>query len=199
MTDHTPEVEQQEAETTTPIECSPEELSTNFFWTFGKQEVFNLQTTIRGNPDAAEIIAHLDAVLVGNTQVIARGGHAKPIGRQDSGIITQPATPAAIAADLGQAAPPEPPAPTNGGMDAACALIEVGTSYQGGKTQLKFHCDGMEHPLTYTKAVGDMVRLLAPLGFTAAHIVVGKKYSVPCIVTYEKSEKYRNVVSVRKA
>ena len=45
-----------------PIECNPEELSTNFYWTFGREEVFNVQTTVRGNPTPYEILAHLDAV-----------------------------------------------------------------------------------------------------------------------------------------
>ena len=57
----------------------------------------------------------------------------------------------------------------------------------------------MEHPLSYTKEVGQMAQLLAPLGFTAAHIVVGQKYPVSCIVTWQQSDKYRNVLSVRKA
>lgn len=79
-------------------------------------------------------------------------------------------------------APPAPVAQTapSGPMVAQCVMIEIGTSYQGGKTQLKFNCNGLEHPLTYTKEIGEMVKLLAPLGFTPAHIVVGQKYPVSC-------------------
>lgn len=99
-------------------------------------------------------------------------------------------------------APQAPAAPT-GPMTAQCVMIEVGTSYQGGKTQLKFNCNGLEHPLTYTKEISDMVKLLAPLGFTAAHIVVGQKYPVNCVVTYAETSKdgktYKNVQNVKAA
>ena len=84
-----------------------------------------------------------------------------------------------------------------------CVMIEVGTSYTGGKPQLKFACDGLEFPLTYTKSAGDMVKLLAPLGFTAAHLVTGKKYPVSCIVTYSENVKdgktHKNVDKVEAA
>lgn len=99
-------------------------------------------------------------------------------------------------------APQATAAPT-GPMTAQCVMIEVGTSYQGGKTQLKFNCNGIEHPLTYTKEISDMVKLLAPLGFTAAHIVVGQKYPVNCVVTYAETSKdgktYKNVQNVKAA
>lgn len=100
--------------------------------------------------------------------------------------------------------PPAPATPTvTGPQRVQCVMIEIGTSYTGGKTQLKFNCNGLEHPLTYTKAVGDMVKLLAPLGFTAAHIVVGQKYPVSCFVTYHEStndgKTYKNVDKVEAA
>ena len=98
------------------------------------------------------------------------------------------------------APPPAAPAPTNGPREAHCVLIEIGTSYSGGKTQLKFTCDGLEHPLTFTKPVSEMVKLLAPLGYTAEHLVVGKKYGANATVRYTENDKdgktYKNVVSV---
>lgn len=105
-------------------------------------------------------------------------------------------------------APMQAPAPVvtqqaAGPLVAQCVMIEIGTSYQGGKTQLKFNCNGIEHPLTYTREIGDMVKLLAPLGFTAAHIVVGQKYPVSCRVTYHENSKdgktYKNVDRVEAA
>jgi hypothetical protein len=100
-------------------------------------------------------------------------------------------------------APVPPPlgvvAPAAGRTDSVCAMIEVATSYSGGKTQLKFHVDGMEHPLTFTREVKEMATLLKPLGYTADHIVVGKKYPTNCIVTWVQAEKYRNVLAVRPA
>jgi hypothetical protein len=98
---------------------------------------------------------------------------------------------------------PQASAPQTGPQRVQCVMIEIGTSYTGGKTQLKFACDGMEFPLTYTKPMGDMVKLLAPLGFTSAHIVSGKKYPVNCFVTYHESESngknYKNVDKVEAA
>ena len=98
---------------------------------------------------------------------------------------------------------PAPQTPTAGSQRVQCVMIEVGTSYTGGKTQLKFACDGIEFPLTYTKPMGDMVKLLSPLGFTAAHIVTGKKYPVNCFVTYTErtndGKTYKNVDKVEAA
>src|SRR3990167_3158712 len=99
-----------------PIECNPEELSTNFYWTFGREEVFNVQTTVRGNPTPYEILAHLDAVQIAQTHVVHRGGHAKPVGAQ---AVHSAVTPTAIpttapvqaAVETGKAVPAPAPAP----------------------------------------------------------------------------------------
>ncbi len=187
-----------EAEIVSPP--TTDEASTNFYWTVGTNEVFNLQTTLRGQVDPAAVKQHVTGVMESLKQVIKLGGHAKAVGRQPEPMPTAnaaaPIPPAGVV--------PPPPAPNGalaqaGTQESACAMIEVGTSYQGGKTQLKFHVNGMDHPLSYTKEVGDMAKLLAPLGFTAAHIVVGQKYAINCIVTWQQGEKYRNVLSVRKA
>lgn len=97
--------------------------------------------------------------------------------------------------------PPPPAAPVNGNgaQESLCQMIEVGTSFTGGKTQLKFHCKGMDHPLSFTKPMGEMAKLLAPLGYTQAHIVVGEKYPASAMVKWEQGEKYRNVLAVRPA
>jgi len=124
--------------------------------------------------------------------------------RTDKALNVDPQAPSAV--DLHSV--PVPPAPTaqaapSGAQRVQCVMIEIGTSYSGGKTQLKFNCNGLEHPLTYTKAVGDMVKLLAPLGFTAAHIVVGQKYPINCFVTYSErtngDKTYKNVDKVEAA
>lgn len=180
------EVESVPEELERPFRVQHEELSTNFFWVSASG--FNFQTTVRGNPTRAEIIEHLETVKEAAIQVIALKGQPKPVGQS-----SPTPTPA-------KDAPETAPASNGGNHEAACAMLEIGTSYQGGKTQLKFHCDGMEHPLTYTKAVGEMVKLLAPLGhFTAEHIVPGKKYPIKAVVVWVQNEKYRNVVAVRNA
>lgn len=213
---------------TPPIECKADELSTNFYYTFGKHETFNAQMTVRGNPTFDELNAHLAAAIDAMKLVIDAGGHAKPVGYQAANHAAPPpaTTPAQAAQEVGkgnvspirdaysdaagqtgiQAPTPKsaaPAAPQAGTSDAHCILIEIGMSYSGGKTQLKFVCVGMEHPLTFTKAVSEMVKLLAPLGYTAAHIVVGQRYQANCIVKYGETEKdgktYKNVLSVHPA
>jgi len=87
--------------------------------------------------------------------------------------------------------------------EAVCQMIEVGLSFRGNKPQLKFHCVGLDKPLTYTKSQADMVNLLAPLGFTAAHLVNGQKYATSAVVSYAPTNVdgkiYNNITAVRKA
>lgn len=73
QTDQTPEV----------LELSPEQASTNFYWLFGKSEVFNLQTTIRGILDPLQIQAHLESAKMMMKEIVEMGGHAKQVGKQD--------------------------------------------------------------------------------------------------------------------
>jgi hypothetical protein len=70
------------------VTVSPEELSTNFFWTKGNNEVFNLQTTVRGNPTVTEIQLHMQSVIKGTDCVLAVEGHAKPVGQQTAQVAT---------------------------------------------------------------------------------------------------------------
>lgn len=63
-------------------EVNPEQASTNFYWTFGKEEVFNLQTTIRGTLTPEQIEAHLATAIEAMKAVATRHGHAKPVGYQ---------------------------------------------------------------------------------------------------------------------
>lgn len=124
--------------------------------------------------------------------------------RTDKALNVEPTAPTMAAPQAPAPIPQNGPKASGPFQRVQCVMIEIGTSYTGGKTQLKFNCNGLEHPLTYTKAVGDMVKLLAPLGFTAAHIVVGQKYTVNCFVTYHKSansdgKEYNNVDKVEAA
>lgn len=189
-----------------PIEVSPEELSTNYYWTYGHKEQFNIQSTVRGNPSGPEISEHIDSLIAHMTEVVARGGHARRVDTKgtDAALTSVVTTPTQAAIETGKAVPPPPPpAPNNGNggapQESQCVLIKVGESYTAKKPQLQFEVNGREHPLTYTKSVADMAKLLAPIGFTAAHIVVGQKYSVNCIVTWRMGEKYPDVLSVRPA
>lgn len=119
-------------------------------------------------------------------------------GRASVGEIpAQPSVPAPVS----PSAPP-PPVPANGngqGSESLCSMIEIGTSFTSKKPQLKFHCNGLEHPLTFTKSTGEMAKLLAPLGYTEAHMVVGQKYPTSAMVKWEPNGQYKNVLAVRPA
>jgi hypothetical protein len=99
--------------------------------------------------------------------------------------------------------PPAQPAAQQGG-EAVCQMIEVGLSFKNKKLQLKFHCEGMDNPLTYTKSAQEMAALIAPLGFTQAQIVQGKYLPTSAIVTWvpntaSDGKTYKNVTAVRVA
>ena len=162
-------------------ELTPEQASTNFYWYYGKEEVFNLQTTVRGILTPEQIKRHVDTVKQTMVTVHRIGGHPRATKEDRVQTTTTTTTP-----------PPE-----NGSHgQSVCAMVEVGTAYQSNKPQFKFHCDGMEHPLTFTKAVGEMAKLLAPLNIPASEIVVGKKFPVNATVSWEQVDKYKNVLAV---
>lgn len=109
-----------------------------------------------------------------------------------------------------QAQPQQPTQPTTapGGNDESgsvrAVLVKVGESYTGNKPQLQFECDGLEHPLTFTKSVEDMQKLLAPIRkFTVQELAVGKKYAIECMVDWElgkpnkDGKQYRNIIGLR--
>lgn len=70
------------------LEVSPEELSTNFYWSCGKNEIFNLQTTVRGNPTHDEIIEHFESVKSALVMVVKNlEGHARQSGKQTDTLM----------------------------------------------------------------------------------------------------------------
>jgi len=158
-----------------------------------------VQATMREGV-TAEIIKQVFAARQNFVASALEAGYRVP-GRSSVGT-TEPA-PAPMMTTSGIPTPTIPaPAPQmNGGSggESLCQMIEIATAYKSGKTQIKFHCNGMEHPLTFTREIGDMSKLLAPIGFQAAHIVVGQKYPASCVVKWTQGEKYKNVESVRPA
>ena len=176
--------------------------SLNFFGITGKG--WNVQWTLRDDDE----LALMDRFAALTKYLDEHGVTPKPVGAQGAAqATTQPSHVREAYSDApGQA---QLPAPTPGvpppaaaapeGGTATCAMIEVGTAYTSGKTQLKFHCDGFENPLTYTKGIESMVKLLAQLGFTAAHIVVGQKYPVNALVRWVQKGDYKDVLEVHSA
>lgn len=84
---------------------STEEVSTNFYWTVGDKETFNLQTTLRGEVDPAAVKRHLANIKAALVGVVALGGHAKAVGKQPEPITTTSLAPAATTAPNGQQLP----------------------------------------------------------------------------------------------
>ena len=173
--------------------------SLNFFGITGKG--WNVQFTLRDDDEMALMERfHLFVQALEKAHVVP-----KPVGQQATtpppSHVREAYSDAPGQAQLPAPTPgvPPPAAAAPEGGTATCAMIEVGTSYTTGKTQLKFHCDGFENPLTYTKGVDEMVKLLAQLGFTAAHIVVGQKYPVNALVRWVQKGDYKNVLEVNSA
>lgn len=159
---------------------------------------YDWQITCRSHVDRDDLLNMAKAIKWWNEWLEKNGAPSSKSAADAINIES-----ATVAATTLPPAPPATATPQGEPQRVQCVMIEVGTSYTGGKTQLKFNCNGLEHPLTFTKPVGDMVKLLAPLGFTAAHIVVGQKYPVNCFVTYHEStndgKTYKNVDKVEVA
>ena len=79
----------------TPIEVSTEAASTNFFWRHivkvndqdaaAGEQVFDLQTTLRGVLGPAQIAAHISMVQAALIMVVDQGGTAKQVGYPQNG------------------------------------------------------------------------------------------------------------------
>lgn len=81
---------------TEQIETAPstEEASTNFYWTCGNEQVFNLQTTVRGVLNSAQIHQHVESVKQALGIVVNLGGKARANGKgNDPAPIPLPASP----------------------------------------------------------------------------------------------------------
>ena len=185
--------------------CPPAESPISMNWTMYDKRGAQVQITMRAGIDA-EIVKQVFNARAEFIEQVLKEERGWTIQRAITPNAEAPIPPTRAAQIVAQAgASPQAiaevqsaHADTGRGV-AECAMIEIGTSYKGGKTQLKFHVDGFEHPITFTREVGDMVKLLTPLGFTAAHIVVGKKYPVKARVNWEQNGQYKNVVSVQSA
>ncbi len=100
---------------------------------------------------------------------------------------------------------PAPEIVTDGGT-ARAILMKVGKSYAGNKPQLQFEVEGMEHPLSYTRSVVEMMKLLAPVGaYSPEMLTDGKKYGVNYLVEWKlgdpnaEGKRYRNIIAVKPA
>lgn len=153
------------------IDVDPEKASTNFYWLLGTTEVFNLQTTIRGNLSDEEISSHMRSAVAGMKQALALGGHAKAVGKNgDAQTFVPPTTPAQAAIETGKAnVPPSGPRPAavetspyetpHVGFqqpaqkqvnELVAVKVEI-TPVSEGKAELKFYEAGHKWPDLYSK------------------------------------------------
>lgn len=215
MTTQTPKPTDQTPEVVAPL--SPESASTNFYWTLGTTEIFNLQTTIRGIVSPAQLDTHFTSVDKALQRVVKQGGHAKPIGVQPS----QPA--------------PSAPLDPSAKIALEEGNKELATSIQEGQAIiLDFVYDGVEEcdGLTIIPQPGDLVDLdFTREGFkwpvikatkwkhtraqdllkwtTSADVSKAAKFTLACKVYYKlgkeyttkenENRRYKDIVGVRLA
>lgn len=174
------------------IDVDPEKASTNFYWLLGTTEVFNLQTTIRGNLSDEEISSHMRSAVAAMKQALALGGHAKAVGKNgDVQTFVAPTTPAQAAIETGKAAP-EPvgqPAP-QGALSKAINIIKV-LPQPGDKVNVEFWQTGRKYAELYAKGWSlDRVRNLLS---TVTKHDPAKPAELPlnCTVTYTLGKEYK--------
>jgi hypothetical protein len=74
-----------------PVKIDPNEVSSNFFWTYGREEVFNIQTTIRADLPPEQFAVHLQCLVAAMKQVVEVKGHAKQVGAGATNGAAKPA------------------------------------------------------------------------------------------------------------
>ena len=182
---------------------NPEQASTNFYWTAGKQEQFNLQTTLRGVLSDDDIRAHVETAIAGMKTVISQGGHAKTVTPKGE-AVTAPVpqtTPTQAAIETGKAVPTaaaitsspyETPMPASQVqtqkqmLELVIAEVEI-TPHTDGKAELKFFAAGHKFPDLYsTKPVGTWAQVL---GWAESNFRETKRVSAPLRIQYTLSEK----------
>jgi hypothetical protein len=178
-----------------PIVVSTEAASSNFYWTFGKQEIFNIQSTFRGNLSREEIAAHLFSLKESMVQVLEIGGHAKTVGKAgDVSTIIMPATPTQAATETGKAIEP----PTNGNGNAApqgtmtkvIHTIKV-LPQPGGKVTLEFWQTGRQYAELYAKG-WTLERAQKLLSTVSKHDVrMAENLNINCQVAYTLGKEYK--------
>jgi hypothetical protein len=195
-----------------------EEASTNFYWTFGREEKFNLQTTVRGALTPGQIKLHLAAVKAALTAAVELGGHAKAVGRavleENSAAAMQ-----TVSAPAGNGwTPPAPTGPVSmtvagGGFASAERLTIIANKLEiapraDGKVDLKWYAPGHQYPDIYmTRTVAETLAALRPTGeWLPEHLSKAEEYPVSHAVDYTLSAKlnknnkpYKDIVAVRPA
>jgi hypothetical protein len=223
----TPQNNQPEKQVDKQIPPSAEEASTNFFWRIGKEQVFDMQTTVRGVPTEWGMREHLRAVVGTIRAVVSVGGVSKNTVAFAAPAPVTVATPEALttatptpAATPSPAAPsPTGPVPVGAGSGGPIPVggkpLQVfGASHMeilpqtDGKVQLAFYGPGDKYARLFHKRTPDeLMQFLAQTdGWTPDHFKAPGKYEVRYNVTWQESDKmnnkgnpYKNVISVARA
>lgn len=191
------------------VTLDTEQASTNFYWTFGKQEVFNLQTTIRSQLTDAQITAHLDTVKRSLLAVDKMGGKAKAVATPGA------STKATTAAGNTQAPPPAgqkaptPTTPANGKAVQSFVATQMEVMPKpDGKAEVKFYAEGHKYPDLYaTKTVTQWIDTLKECGaWETSHFAAATMYACDMRVDWVESDNlnkngkpYHNLVSLHLA
>lgn len=187
-----------------------EQASTNFYWTVGQKEVFNLQTTVRGALVIEQVEQHLATVIDALKAVVERGGHAKAVGAQPRADPPAPAVTAAPGAPATPApvAPPAPAQPQASGPESIIATRLVVVPQAEGKSKIEFYADGHKFPdLSVTRKLAELRNMLRLVGeWTDAHLSAAGDYGVKYRVEYTLSSKlnskgnpYKDIAGVHPA
>lgn len=197
------------------FEVSPDELSTNFYYTLGNDEQFNMQFTVRGNPTGAEIEAHFRAVVAAAKLVVEHGGHAKQVGAQS---YTPKASKAVESinteAQLTGLPLPATPAPVK------TASVDTSTTFQihavkmqiearpDGKSKVKFFANGHEYPdIDVVRTPDQLAQLMSKTAdWKPEHFKTTVEAKCDYLIEYVNSEKlnskgnpYKNITAVLPA
>lgn len=140
---------------------------------------FDCMLTVRGSegkelmPQALDALKWLKEKGFKPTRVVYTGHGAPAVPPQPAGVVAPGATPNGV--------------PAAG--SARCDQMTVGTS-KNGKLQLQFDTDIGK--LRATLPIDRLVGLL-PDGWTAAHLVDGKVYTISFLIQWEQAGQYKNV------
>lgn len=200
---------------------SEEGLSSNFYWTYGREgQQASIQTTVRGNHTTEEIKMHLGSMVRAMQTVVEIGGMLKLVGSNGSSSVaaTLPAqaAPEQLPELPGMPTPPEPEAPTDPDVETFRCVQMVVTPMEGGKVKLSFFGNDKKQPvneyatLNVTTQVEKALDVLAPLGgWTSDHLskvrrfpdlnwLVDWKFGREGTDSKGKPFRYKDLASIRK-
>ena len=174
------------------VTLTTEQASTNFYWTLGNENVFNLQTTIRSSLTDEQIAAHVDTVIRTLRHIVSKEGRAKAvgIGSNGKGVVTEAQPTSQLRPAPGKKISTSSPVTTKPLQSFHCKLIEV-TPKPDGKAEIKFYADGHKYPDIYaTRTIEQWIDMLIEVGeWQVGDFQVAAQYDCDYKVNWNESEK----------